>query len=407
MRQEATELIAATDDTLAMHGGKPARAEAIFTGVWPSEQARAQVAEMMSSGLLSNYYSGPWARKFESAFAAYFGSEYRGVSVNSGTSALHLALSAADIGPGDEVIVPAFCFVAAVTAIVQNGAIPVICDAEPASLTMSAEKIKELITPRTKAVLVVHFWGHPAEMDAITKLCRENGVSLIEDCAQAFGARVRGQTVGTFSQFATYAFSVRKHISCGEGGMVICTGEARHDRLRVLANYGKGPDWDDYDSVGFSYRMAEFPAIVGLDGLTRLDDEIAARQYAGDCYAQALPGEGLEPVTDPTWGRSAFFKCPVMVPEGAEEIRAELVNAIGAENISCRIPHRPLFRIEWLSAYLRDKGALMTADDCPIARDAHPRLFELETGPYLPPPEVAVSCEGALKVWRHFANAGG
>ncbi|QBY00139.1 DegT/DnrJ/EryC1/StrS family aminotransferase [Rhodophyticola sp. CCM32] len=406
MRQKTTDPIFQADEGLAIHGGTPARAEAIFTGVWPSNNARAQVAEMMNSGLLSNYYSGPWARKFERAFAAYFGPEYRGVSVNSGTSALHLALTAADIGSGDEVIVPAFCFVAAVTAIVQNGAIPVICDAEPASLTMSADRIKELITPRTKAVLVVHFWGHPAEMDAITKLCHDNGVNLIEDCAQAFGAQVLGQSVGTFSDFVTYAFSVRKHISCGEGGMVMCNGEAHHERLRVLANYGKGPDWDDYDSAGFSYRMAEFPAIVGLDGLARLDDEIAARQYAGDCYAQVLPREGLEPVVDPAWGRSAFFKCPVMVPDSAKKIRGELVKAIGAENISCRIPHRPLFRIEWLNAYLQEKGALMTADDCPIARDAHPRLIELETGPHLPPPEVAVSCEGALKVWRHFANSG-
>ncbi len=389
---------------LAIFGGTPTRQLPLPTGVRISTTARARVLEMMDSGLLSLYYSGPWARRFETEFAAFFGADIRGVSVNSGTSALSLALSAAGIGPGDEVIVPAFCFVAAASAIVQNNAIPVICDVEPQSLTMSATRARELISPRTKAVLVVHFWGYPADMDSISTLCSTEGLTLIEDCAQAFGATVRRRRVGTFGDYAAFAFSVRKHISCGEGGMVICADHSRYNTLRTLSNYGKGPDWDDYERLGFSCRMAEFPAIIGLDGLSRLTEEISDRQNAGRYYGRSFLSHGLLTIKEPEWGESVYFKCPVLVPDGARSIRDDLVKAISAENISCRIPHRPLFRIDWLTSYLRKNSAAMTADDCPVARDAHSRLFELETGPWLPMQEAEMSCEGTLKVWRHFAG---
>jgi perosamine synthetase len=352
---------------------------------------------------LSEYYGGPWARRFEQAFARYYGQDYWAVSVNSGTSALHLALTAAGVGPDDEVIVPALCFVAAATAIVQNGAVPVICDAEPEHLTLDVARAERLITKRTKAILPVHFWGYPSDVTQLRNLCDRHGLVLIEDCAQAFGAPTGQAKAGSLADYATFAFSVRKHIACGEGGMVLCRNEESHARIRTLANYGKGSGWDDYVSIGYSYRMAEFPAIVALEALDRVDSEIRARQEAGHHYIDLLQGTGLAVVPEPPWGRSVFFKCPVLLPPDMKQRRKQIVDAIKAENVSCRVPHRPLYAIPWVAEYLKKTGAFRGVEGCPIVAATHPRLFEIETGPHLPMEEARLTGSAVMKVWRHFS----
>ncbi|MCI0432969.1 MAG: DegT/DnrJ/EryC1/StrS family aminotransferase [Gemmatimonadetes bacterium] len=384
MRTEQSPPDTPLADTLAVFGGAPTRPQPIEATVAISALARQRVMELVESGKLSDYYNGPWARQFEDAFARYHGAGQRGVAVNSGTSALHLALTAAGIGPGDEVIVPALCFVAAATAVVQNGAVPIICDAEPESLTLDVEEAERLVTSRTKAVLPVHFWGYPSNAAALRDLCDRHGLTLIEDCAQAIGARSHGHVVGTFGDFAAYAFSVRKHIACGEGGMVLCRDDATCDKVRTLSNYGKGPDWDDYGSLGYSYRLAEFPAIVALDALSRLDDEIRVRQLAGRYYRELCRDTGMTVLPEPPSGTSVFFKCPVLLPPGMIESRRRMVEAIAAENVSCRVPHRPLYSVPWLADYLTRQGVYRGADDCPAVAAMHPRLIEIETGPNHP-----------------------
>lgn len=393
--------------TLAILGGEPVRSKPIETSVAIFERTRQRTMELLETGRLSNYHNGPWARAFETAFAAYHGPDHHAIAVNSGTSALHLAVTAANVGPGDEVILPALCFVAAAIAVIQNGGVPVLCDAEPDSLTMDVEQVEKLIGPRTKAILPVHFFGYPTNVEALRALCDRHGLSLIEDCAQATGAPAHGKTVGTFGDFATYAFSVRKHIACGEGGLVMCRDRDTHTRLRELSNYGKGPGWDDYTSLGFSYRMAEFPSIVALDGLERLDDEIAARRDAGGHYRALLDGTGLSVVPEPSWGSSVYFKCPILVPEGVADERQKIVDAISAENISCRIPHRPLYDIPWVADYLKERQRFRGRADCPVAAAAHRRLIEVETGPHLPLEEAQRTGAGVLKVWRHFGAGNG
>lgn len=388
---------------LAILGGEPVRPQPIETNVRVSRRVRDQVMELLETGSLSNYYNGPYARRFEEEFAWHFGDGGHAIAVNSGTSALHLALSAAGIELGDEVIVPALCFVAAATAIVQNGAVPVICDAEPECLTLDVEHAERLIRPRTKAILPVHFWGYPSNVAALRELCDRHGLKLIEDCAQALGALAHGVRVGTFGDYATFSFSVRKHIACGEGGAVLCWDDAACERLRRMSNYGKGPGWDDYVSLGFSYRMAEFPAIIALDGLSRLDEEVAARQQAGSYYRGLFQGTGLTVVPEPAWGRSAYFKCPVLLPPDMTDARSRIVEAIDAENVSCRIPHRPLYSVPWLAKYLNEKSVPCGPDECPVAATYHARLLEVETGPHLPAEEVERSGAAVMKVWRHFS----
>jgi perosamine synthetase len=388
---------------IAIQGAAPARPQPIASTVAISAPARQRVAQLLDSGLLSDYYNGPWARQFEDTFARHHGPQFRAVAVNSGTSALHLAVASAGIGPGDEVIVPALCFVAAATAIVQNGAIPIICDAEPEYLTMDVGQAESLIGPRTKAILPVHFWGYPSNIVALRDLCDRQGLVLIEDCAQALGALAHGHLVGTFGDYATFAFSVRKHVACGEGGMLLCKDEASYQRAREISNYGKGPGWDDYISLGHSYRMAEFPAIIALDGLSRLDDEVRARQQAGRYYQELFRGTGLEVVPEPPWCESVFFKCPVLLPSESTSLCSNLVEAIAAENVSCRAPHRPLFQIPWLADYLKAKAAWRGPTECPVAAAHHGRLFEVETGPHLSADDAKISGSAVLNVWRCLA----
>lgn len=388
----------------AKFGGIPARPTPIEARVLVSAEARARLLQLFDEGQLSNYYNGPWARSLEEQLARFHGPTFQGVAVNSGTSAIHLALTAAGVGRGDEVIVPALCFVAAATAVVQIGAVPVICDAKPDCLTLDLEMAECLITDRTKAILPVHFWGYPSDSAGLEALCRKHGITLIEDCAQAYGATINSRKVGTFGRFATFAMSQRKHVACGEGGFVLCRDPTDHDTLRKLSNYGKGPGWDDYDMPGFSYRMAEAQAIIALDGLMRLQDEIGARRAASELYREALRSEGATVVPEPDWGRASFFKCPIFLPDDLVSNRDEIVDAINSENVSCRIPHRPLFAVPWLIEYLSARRRLRTAEDCPVAANAHRRLIEIETGPHLPLNEAEISCLAVQKVARYFRH---
>jgi perosamine synthetase len=372
---------------LAILGGAPVRPHSIETTVLTSAKARERVLELLESGKLSNYYHGQ---------GLY------GIAVNSGTSALHLAATAADIGPGDEVIVPALCFVAAANAVIQTGGIPIICDVEPESLTLDCESVQRLIGPRTKAILPVHFWGYPSNSERIQRICAEHGLAMIEDCAQAYGATVHKKKVGTYGDYATFALSVRKHIACGEGGVVLCRREQDRDKLRMLSNYGKGPDWDDYDMLGFSYRLAEIPSVIALDGLANLDGEIAARRQAAQLYLELVKNTDLRVVPEPDWGRSAYFKCPILLPDNMTDKRQEIVDAIAAENVSCRIPHRPLYNVPWLATYLKEKGVYRGVDECPVAARLHRRLIEIETGPHLPLSEARLSGAALMKVWNYF-----
>jgi perosamine synthetase len=392
------------ESELALYGGTPVRAKPIETIVIASPQARDQVMELLASGMLSNYYNGRWARRLEEEFARYHGTSFHAVAVNSGTSALHLALTAAGVGPGDEVIVPALCFIAAAAAVVQNGGIPIICDAEPESLTLDLEKAERLITSRTKAILPVHFWGYPSNAADLCEICRAHHLALIEDCAQAFGAPVRGNKVGTYGEYATFSFCIRKHIASGEGGIVLCRNEENYRRLRALSNYGKGPGWDDYETLGYSYRLAEFSSIVALDGLSRLNEEIEARRRAVAHFTEVIVGTGLKIVPEPAWGKSVYFKCPIVLPLHATGLRQQIVDAINAENISCRVPHRPLYAIPWLAEYLEGKNAYRGAQDCPVVAAHHPRLIEIESGPHLPLDEARISGRGLVKVWNYFCD---
>ncbi len=393
-------------DELALEGGKPVRPLPLPQGLTIGDDLRMRIAEVLDTGILSQWHNGPNAREFEERFAAYHGPDLLGLGVNSGTSALHLALEAAGVGRGDEVIVPALCYVAAAAAVVQLGAVPVICDVEPDSLMLDPAVAEGLVGPRTAAIVPVHFWGYPANLPSLRTLCDEHELALVEDAAQALGATAGEGKTGTFGDFAAYSFANRKHISCGEGGMVLTRSREGLELMRALANCGKGVGWDDYRTHGYSYRMTELAGVIGLCGLERLDDEIGARRNAADHYREVLAGSGLEPIPSPRWGEAVYFKLPVLLPESRVEDRQFVVNAVLAENVSCRVPHRPLYAIPWLAKYLQERGQFRGSEECPAADALHRRLIEVETGPNLPIDEARNSALALHKVWRKLVGSG-
>ncbi|HEX5853097.1 MAG TPA: DegT/DnrJ/EryC1/StrS family aminotransferase [Solirubrobacteraceae bacterium] len=289
----------------------------------PEQDVRA-VMECLESGWLT---MGPRTQSFERALSQYVGSPHA-VTVSSGTAALHLACLAAGIGAGEEVIVPAFTFVASAAAVRYAGAEPVLCDVRgPLDFNIDPADAERRITPRTRAIVAVHFCGYPADLDALRALCDERGLVLIEDCAQAIGAHAdgAGRRVGTVGELGAFSFFSKKQLCVGEGGMVTTADEELAARVRLLRSHamtsttwdrhrGHDPAYDVVD-VGFNYRLDEPRAALGLSRIARLEGDIARRRELVRAYRERLAEiPGLElPFDDAAVERSSHFAFPVLL----------------------------------------------------------------------------------------------
>jgi dTDP-4-amino-4,6-dideoxygalactose transaminase len=285
---------------------------------------------------------GPTTERFEREFEAATGAPHA-AAVSSGTAALHLACVAADIGPGDEVIVPALTFVASAHAVRYVGGEPVLCDvggrADP---NLSVESVKAAMGPRTKAVMAVHFFGHTCDIHALRGLCDENGLALIEDCAQALGAETpEGSLAGTVGDFGCFSFFSKQQLSVGEGGMVTAGDGEAAERVRRLRSHGRTTStWDrhvgaavgyDVIELGFNYRLDEPHSALGISRLGRLDGEIEGRRRVAARYREGLAGlDGI----DLSWderadARAAHYAFPIVLPDAdaRDRTRAELAEA--------------------------------------------------------------------------------
>jgi dTDP-4-amino-4,6-dideoxygalactose transaminase len=260
------------------------------------------LADVMGGG---DFVLGRPVVEFEEAFAAYCGGRW-GIGVNSGTSALHLALLAAGIGPGHEVITTAFSFVATAAAVAYTGARPVLVDVAPESLTIDVARIEAAITLRTRAIIPVHLYGHPADMDPILDIARRRGLTVIEDAAQAHGAEYKGRRVGGLGDLGCFSFYPSKNLgACGEAGMVVTSHPERARRLRKLRDWGQTTSGGDV-ARGFNYRMDSIQgAVLGVK-LRYLDGGNAARRAHAARYDAAIAGLGLEAPPSMAWARHAY-----------------------------------------------------------------------------------------------------
>jgi dTDP-4-amino-4,6-dideoxygalactose transaminase len=302
-----------------------------LTDVVVTESDRLAVAECLEGGWLT---MGPRTQRFEEALAGWTGAP-QAVAVSSATAALHLACRALDLGPGDEVILPALTFIATANAPRYTGAQPVLCDVEsPERPNLSAAAVERCLSPRTRAVIAVHFCGYAADLGPLRELCDARGIALVEDAAQAIGAEVEpGRQAGTVGALGCLSFFSKKQLCVGEGGAVLTADEELAARVRSLRSHAMtSGTWDrhtgheaSYDvvDVGYNFRLDEPRAALGLARLPRLRDDIERRRAAVVRYREALadtPGLTLM-WTDADVARSSHFAFPVLFESGAERWR--------------------------------------------------------------------------------------
>ncbi len=235
--------------------------------------------------------SGYYINKFEQDFSSYCGSSY-GVAVSNGTVSLHLALVALGIKTGDEVIVPDLTFAATINAVLYTGATPIIVDIEESSWCIDPNRIKEAITPKTKAIIPVHLYGQPCDMDSIMKIANEYNLYVIEDCAEAHGAMFNGKRVGSFGDIGCFSFFGNKVITTGEGGMCVTNSEELSNSMRKLRDHGMSKERRYYhDVVGYNYRMTNLQAAIGVGQIERIDDILSWREVLEEKYRKILKNE--------------------------------------------------------------------------------------------------------------------
>jgi perosamine synthetase len=246
------------------------------------------VIDCVRSGWISS--RGDYIAKFEAAFASYLGVE-DAITVSNGSTALDLALAAFDIGPGDEVIVPDLTFAATINAPLHLGATPVLVDVDPGSWNMAPEAVERAITKRTRALIPVHLYGQPADMDALNEIARRHGLVVIEDAAEALGSQLDGRPVGSLGDAACFSFFANKLITTGEGGMLVIRDKARAARARQLRSHGMQPDrryW--HDQIGYNFRMTNLQAAIGLAQMERIDELLDRKLAVCRIYREQLDG---------------------------------------------------------------------------------------------------------------------
>ena len=274
------------------------------------------VNECLDSSWISG--KGKFINEFETAFAKYIGTKHA-TTVCNGTVALHLALEALGIGEGDEVIVPTLTYIASVNAITYTGAKAVFVDSLQDSWQMDPDDVTKKITASTRAIMCVHLYGHPCDMDKLVNITSENNLFLIEDCAEAIGSIYKGKHVGTFGDVATFSFYGNKTITTGEGGMVVTNDETLHDRLVHLKGQGLAK-YREYwhDAIGYNYRMTNICAAIGLAQLERIDETLAKKKQIADWYKECLIGSQFEFHIESENIVNSYWMCTVLIPEGMD-----------------------------------------------------------------------------------------
>jgi perosamine synthetase len=343
----------------------------VFEPVIGEDEIEAVVAALRR-GELSGLFGDSLAR-FEKEFASYCGCEH-GVAVNSGTSALHLAVAAAGIGPGDEVLISASTNIATALAVVHNGATPVPVDSEELTWNLNLDLIEGLITERTRAIIPVHLFGHPVEMDRLMDIAHRRHLVVIEDCAESHGATSHGRPAGSFGQMGCFSFYANKVITTGEGGMITTNDGRLAERLRLLRNLAFIEQRFRHEEAGYNFRMTGYQAAMGLAQFAKIEQIIAEKRRVAHTYNHYLQGiEGLQLPVEAAWARNIYWMYALVVKPSFGMTRDQLMKRLRESGIDTRTFFYPMNQQPCLRAL---KGFRETA--CPVAD----RLWE--TGLYLP-----------------------
>lgn len=335
---------------------------------------KAYVAQCLDTSWISS--KGEFIGRFEGAFAEYIGAQHA-TSVCNGTVAIHLALLALDIGPGDEVIVPTLTYIASVNTIIQAGAHPVFVDSLPSTWQIDPDDVRRKITPKTKAIMAVHLYGLPCDMDALLAICQEHGLKLIEDCAEAFGSYYKGRHVGTFGDAATFSFFGNKTITTGEGGMVVVRDKAVMDKAFHLKNQGVSKSREYWhDIVAYNYRMTNICAAIGLAQLEQAKAILEKKRQIAKWYEEELTGLPLSTHREVVDTTHSFWMCSILVDEARH--RDGLRNYLREHSVETR----PLFYPAHIMPHCKVSEAF------PVAENLSGRGMNLPSYPALTREEI-------------------
>ena len=365
----------------AQSSDRPADFIPVYTP-WLGDLEAEYVLDAVHSGWISSL--GKYVSRFEEEFAQFCGTQF-GVATSNGTTALHLALHALGIGPGDEVVVPALSFVASANAVAYTGAKPVFGDVDMETWTLLPEEVERLLTPRTKAIMPVHLYGHPAPMHAIAEIAATHNLRIVEDAAEAHGACVGERRTGNLGDVGAFSFFANKVITTGEGGMLTTNDSELAARCRMLRDHAMPPErryW--HGEIGFNYRMTNLQAAVGVAQMVRIDEFIARKRRIAELYNEGLadlPGVVLpierKGYTNVYWMYSVLFNAPFRLS------RDEVIPALRERGIDSRPFFHPL---DTLPPYRSEAP-------CPQALRLSRTGLNLPSSPRLSDEQVAHICQ--------------
>jgi dTDP-4-amino-4,6-dideoxygalactose transaminase len=396
-----------SSEVLASAGGTPVRTAFLPLALpWIGEAEKRRVIETLESGWIT---TGPRTHELAERIAALAGAKH-GLAVNSATGALHLALAALGVGPGDEVITSTYTFAACVNVIEHVGARPVLADIEPDTLNLDPRAVERALTTRTRVVMPVDYAGHPCALDTLVELCRPRGVRLVEDAAHALGARWKGRPVGGFADVTAFSFYATKNLTTGEGGAAVTDDDALADRMQVLSLHGMNRDaWKRYADTGswyyeivapgFKYNLSDVLAAIGLGQLERFEEMQRRRAARAARYLAALadlPEVRLPRVREdavPAWHLFAIG----LELERLSCDRARFASELRAENIGSSVHFIPIH----LHPHFHDTlgyapGAF------PVAEDAYRRALSLPLFPSMTEGDVDDVVAAVRKVVRAY-----
>lgn len=386
---------------LAIDGGTPVRNTFLpYAKQTIDEDDRRAVDAVLTSDWLT---TGPMVQAFETGIANYTGAR-EGVAVNTGTAALHAATWAAGIGSGDEVIVPAISFVASGNCVLYMGAKPVFADLAPDTLNIDPDDVERKITSRTKAIVAVDFAGHPADHDALSAIAKKHGLVVIEDAAHSLGALYKNRKVGTLQDMTALSFHPVKHITTGEGGMLLTDDINIAKRVRSFRHHGIDLDLHQrgqtqswrYDTtiLGYNYRIPDINCALGLSQLGKLDGWLKRRRTIAATYNEAFAKlSALELPKERQDCISAWHLYVIRLRHGHLHVgRDQVFNALRAENIGVNVHYIP---IPWMTHYA---SLGYTKGNWPVAEDSHERMITLPLYPGMTDQDVADVVESVKKV---------
>ena len=352
---------------------------------------RKYLLECLDSGWISS--EGPFVKRFEQAYGARLGRRHA-ISVNSGTAALEAAVLALQLAPGDEVILPAFTIICCASAITRAGATPVLVDCDPLTWNMDVEQVRARITPRTRAIMAVHIYGLPVDMDPILELARMHGLRVVEDAAEAIGLKYKGLECGGMGDVSCTSFYANKHVAAGEGGMIFTADDAIAERCRRYRNLCFEPERRFvHEELGWNYRLCNLQAALGLAQLEKLDRSIALKRWMGGRYQDSLRGvAGIQlPLDRTATAENAYWVFGVVLGDEVAFDAAEAAKRLAVKGVQTR----PFFWPMHEQPVLQRMG-LFARERYPVSERLARRGLYLPSGLGISEQQIA-DCAGALK----------